>query len=163
MNDDQLFLAWAAGFFDGEGSVLVELSKEKQCLHGFRTSLHANVTQTSLPCLELFLNRFGGSIITSENRTPNGRRWSVQYRWVVRNEQALDFLAAIYQYTVVKKEQIEVALAYPLKNNSGKKYGNKSNPIPAEVMQTRLAIRTMLQNIRASMKTPAQEAVQHGE
>jgi len=55
---DPLFLAWAAGFFDGEGCVMVEMSKEKGCLHGYRTSLHTNVTQTSLPCLQLFLENF---------------------------------------------------------------------------------------------------------
>ena len=159
--DDKLFLAWAAGFFDGEGSVIVELSKEKACLHGYRTSLHANVTQTSLPCLHLFLNRFGGGIATSEHRTPNGRRWAVQYRWGVRNEAALQFLREILPYTVVKKEQIEVALQYPLYNTEGKKYGSPRNPIPDEVMQTRLGIRADLQHIRAGMKTPAKE-VQRG-
>ena len=160
--DDNLFLAWAAGFFDGEGSVIVELSKEKDCVHGYRTSLHANVTQTSLPCLQLFMERFGGSITTSENRTPNGRRWSVQYRWVVRNENAAAFLRLIAPYVIVKKEQVDVALQYPMVNAEGKKYGGRHNPIPDEVMQARLSVRTLLQNIRASMKTPAKEA-RHGE
>ena len=162
MSDDQLFLAWAAGFFDGEGCVMVELSKEKRCLHGFRTSLHTTVTQTSLPCLELFLHRFGGAITTSENRTPNGRRWAVQYRWIVRNEQALIFLQAILPYTVVKKEQVVVALSYPLLTERGKRYGSQANPIPESVMQERLEIRQKLQSIRSSMKIPAKPAVQHG-
>lgn len=158
---DELFLAWAAGFFDGEGSVIVELSKEKACLHGYRTSLHANVTQTSLPCLQLFMEHFGGSIVTTENRTPNGRRWSVQYRWVVRNENALAFLQEIAPYVIVKKEQVTVALQYPMRNAEGKKYGSSRNPLPDEVMQARLAVRTLLKDIRANMKTPAKEA-QHG-
>jgi len=155
---DKLFLAWAAGFFDGEGSVIVELSKEKACKHGFRTSLHANVTQTSLPCLQLFLERFGGAIRTHNSRTPNGRRWSVSYVWVARNQEAADFLQAIYPYTVVKREQIEVALRYPLVGTDGRKYGNPGNPIPDAVMATRLEVRQLLKDIRARMKTPAAEA-----
>ena len=33
---NDVFLAWAAGFFDGEGCVLIELSKEKGCKHGYK-------------------------------------------------------------------------------------------------------------------------------
>lgn len=152
---NDLFLPWAAGFFDGEGCVIVEISKEKKCRHGFRTSLHATVTQTSLPCLELYLKRFGGSIKTSDYQTPNGRRWAVQYVWVVRNEAAVEFLRAIQPYTVVKREQINVALQYPLTAPNGRKYGSSSNPIPDEVQDRRVAIAHELRDIRASMKTAA--------
>ena len=112
-----------------------------------------------MPCLEKYLEAFGGSIATARNKTPNGRRWAVQYRWSVRNEKAVGFLEAILPYAVVKKEQIETALRYPMKSPDGRKYGGLSNPIPDEVMQARLALRTMLQNIRAEMKT---EAEPHG-
>jgi len=160
---DPLFLAWAAGFFDGEGCVLVEQSKESRCKHGIRTSLHATVTQTSLPCLQKYLEAFGGSISTSEYITPNGRRWSVQYRWSVRNEKAVNFLMAIQPYSIVKAEQILVALRYPLAAENGRKYGNQSNPIPDDVMKARLEVRELLQKIRAEMKTPAKPAkVKHG-
>jgi hypothetical protein len=152
---DDLFLAWAAGFFDGEGCVLVEMSKEKECRHGYRTSLHTTVTQTSVPCLQLFLERFGGSIVTTENKTPSGRRWAVQYRWSVRNEKALQFLQAIEPFVVVKKEQVQAALKYPLYNKDGRKYGNITNPIPDDVMKARIDLRAMLQKIRADMKTEA--------
>lgn len=163
MMEEQIFLAWAAGFFDGEGCVMVEKSKEIRCKHGFRTSLHTTVTQTSRPCLELFLDKFGGSIITSENRTPSGRRWAVQYRWVARNEEALEFLRAIEPYVVVKKSQVLAALSYPMKSEDGRKYGNSANPIPDEVMSARLVLRETLQNIRTNMKTMAKPAkVGHG-
>ena len=149
-------LAWAAGFFDGEGCVIVELAKNDRCRHGIRTVLHAQVSQTNVPCLELLMNWFGGKIVASRDRTPNGRRWSVQYRWGIKNDLAMEFLSQIHQYTVVKHEQISVALKYPIRDQNGKKYGNQSNPIPDEVMQARLDMRKMLQEIRASMKEPAQ-------
>lgn len=156
--DDKLFLAWAAGFFDGEGCVLVEMSKESRCKHGIRTALHATVTQTSLPCLKLFLEKFGGIIVANENKTPQGRRWSVQYRWSVKNDDAIRFLKQIQPYCVVKKEQVDVAINYPTKSSDGKKYGSKANPIPEEVMQARLQMRKFLQSIRSSMKTEAKPA-----
>lgn len=160
---DKLFLAWAAGFFDGEGCVMVEKSKEIKCKHGFRTSLHATVTQTSKPCLELFLLHFGGSITTTETRGENARRWSVQYRWISRNEEALQFLQAIEPFVVVKKSQVKAALGYPLRADNGKMYGRPGNPLPETVMQARLDLRKMLQDIRQDMKTPAKTVgVPHG-
>ena len=160
---DPLVIAWAAGFFDGEGCVMVEMSKEARCRHKFRTSLHVTVTQTSLPCLQIYLEHFGGSIVTSNNRTPNGRRWAVQHRWVARNEEALNFLQIVEPYVIVKKEQVKAALKYPLKSPDGVKYGNKTNPIPDDVMQARVAVRALLKDIRASMKTMALPAkVPHG-
>ena len=152
---DDLFLAWAAGFFDGEGCVIIEISKEKRCRHGFRTALHVHVTQTSIPCLEKFLSRFGGRLTTSEHTTPNGRRWAVQYRWGAKNEEAASFLRLIYPYTVVKKSQIEVALKYPLTSPDGRKYGNTTNPIPDDIQQFRVNLCHELRAIRSSMKTMA--------
>lgn len=158
MTKDQIFLAWAAGFFDGEGCVMVEKSKEVACKHGFRTSLHTTVTQTSKPCLDLFAERFGGSVVTSENRTPAGRRWAVQYRWVARNEVALAFLREIEPFVIVKKSQVQAALLYPVTSLDGRKYGSPGNPIPDEIMAARLELRSTLQGIRAEMKTPAKAA-----
>jgi hypothetical protein len=153
--EDKLFLAWAAGFFDGEGCVIIELSSSPKSSRGQRTSLHATVTQTSIPCLQKYVDRFGGSIKTSQHTCPNSSRWAVQYTWSVRNEKAIKFLQEIQPYTVVKKEQIEVAVKYPLTSMDGKKYGSSKNPIPDDVWDTRLALRLELQNIRAKMKTPA--------
>lgn len=152
---DEIFLAWVAGFFDGEGSVIVEYSKSPESSRGWRTSLHATLTQTSLPCLELVQAKLGGTIKTSDNRTADTRRWAVQYIWSVRNQNAIEFLQKIYPYSVVKKEQIGLALTYPMFDIRGKKYGNKSNPIPDDVWQKRIEIRDGLKGIRASMKTPA--------
>ena len=141
------FLAWCAGFFDGEGCVLVEMSKSPRSIGGKRFRLHATVTQTSLPCLEKFLDAFGGRIITNEYTTPNGRRWSVQYRWSVRDADALAFLAAIHPYTVVKHDEITVALDYPL--------SSRQNKLQDGVFEKRFEIREVLKSIRENRKTPA--------
>ena len=152
---DELFLAWVAGFFDGEGSVIVEYSKSPESSRGWRMSLHATLTQTSLPCLELVQSRLGGTVKTSDNRTEETRRWAVQYTWSVRNQNAIEFLQKIAPYSVVKKTQIDLALTYPMFDGRGKKYGNKGNPIPDDVWQKRLDVKDGLKNIRASMKTAA--------
>lgn len=152
---DDLLLAWVAGFFDGEGCVIVELSNMPACNRGKRTSLHATLTQTSTECLELVKQRFGGNVKVSDVRKENTRRWAVQYTWVVRNENALKFFAEILPYLVVKRSQVELALQYPMYAENGKKFGNASNPIPDNVWEKRLEIRAGLQEIRQSMKTAA--------
>jgi hypothetical protein len=152
---DELFLAWVAGFFDGEGSVIVEYSKSAKSARGWRTRLLATVTQTSTPCLELIQSKLGGTVKVSDHRTAETRRWAVQYVLAYSNQEAYDFLKAISPYVVVKKEQVDLALKYPLYDARGKKYGNKGNPLPEKVWQHRLSIRDGLRNIRAGMKTPA--------
>ena len=147
MNKTPTFLAWAAGFFDGEGCVLVEMSKSERSKNGKRFRLHATVTQTSLPCLEKYISAFGGKIVTNEYTTPNGRRWSVQHRWSVRDKEALAFLAAIHPYTVVKYDEITVALNYPVTTTQ--------NRLEDGVFEKRLAIRDTLKTIRSQRKTPA--------
>lgn len=151
-----LVLAWAAGFFDGEGSVIVELSKSPASISGYRTSLHATVTQTSTPCLDIFCDHFGGVIKTYSFTCPNSSRWAVQYTWSVRNAAALVFLRAIRPFSVVKALQIDEALKYPHLTEAGKKYGNRGNPIPAHIWEERLRIRLVLQDIRAASKTKAE-------
>lgn len=152
---DELFLAWVAGFFDGEGSVIVEYSKSPESVRGWRTRLLATITQTSVPCLELIQSKLGGTVKVSDHRTPETRRWAVQYVLAYSNQEAHDFLKAIAPYVVVKKEQIELALTYPLYDQRGKKYGNKGNPLPEDIWQYRISIRDKLRSIRAGMKTPA--------
>jgi hypothetical protein len=153
MSHGPLFLAWAAGFFDGEGSVFVEIAKNKNTRRGIRNLLTASVTQTSTPCLNLFKKYFGGSIASI---TPNRRQHmnnSVCYMWRVRSKDALAFLEAIAPYVVVKKEQVELALQYPLTSADGRKYAGHYNPLPNEVHNRRMEIGQKLRDIRASMKT----------
>jgi len=151
-------LAWMAGFFDGEGTVIVERSKSPACTHGYQTSLHVAVTQTSTPCLEIFKSHFGGSIITSRSTTPNGRRWAVQHRWVVRNEAALAFLRTIAPYVVVKRDQVAAAAQYPMYDANGRKYGSRKSPLPDAVFSARLALREALKRMRAESKEMAEAA-----
>lgn len=147
------FLAWAAGFFDGEGSVFVEVAKSANTRRGIRTALHVSVTQTSVPCLDLLKGWFGGKIqmITPYRRATMNN--SVCYIWRLLNRDAIPFLEAVAPYVVVKKEQVELALHYPLTSADGRKYGGVTNPLPDEVHDRRMEIGQKLRDIRASMKT----------
>lgn len=153
MLTDLNFIVWAAGFFDGEGSVFVEISKNKNTRRRVRNLLTASVTQTSTPCLNLFKQCFGGNItpITKSRRSHMNN--SVCFVWRVRSKDALVFLETIAPYVVVKKEQVELALQYPLTSADGRKYAGPYNPLPDEVHNRRMEIGQKLRDIRASMKT----------
>lgn len=78
---------------------------------------------------------------------------SVCFVWRVRSKDAIAFLEAIAPYVVVKKEQVELALQYPLTSADGRKYAGPYNPLPDEVHNRRMEIGQKLRDIRASMKT----------
>lgn len=150
-----VFLGWAAGFFDGEGCVIVEISNSPKSRRGHRTALRVSVTQTSKPCLELFVQRFGGSIRTFKHTCPNSSRWAIQHTWSVVGGRAYEFLSTIEPFVIVKKSQVTKALEYPLRNSAGKLYGNPGNLLPDEVHAKRVEIAYALRDIRASMKEAA--------
>lgn len=148
-----LFIVWVAGFFDGEGSVFVEIAKSKNTRRGVRNLLTVSVTQTSLPCLNLIKQHFGGSILAITKDRRHSMNNSVCYMWRVRSKDAIAFLEIIAPYVVVKKEQVELALQYPLTLADGSKYAGLHNPLPDEVHNRRMEIGQKLRDIRASMKT----------
>ena len=148
-----LFIVWVAGFFDGEGSVFVEIAKSQNARRGVRNLLTASITQTSLPCLNLIREHFGGNIIAITHSRRHNMNNSVCYIWRVRSKDALVFLETIAPYVVVKKEQVELALQYPLVSADGRKYAGPYNPLPDEVHNRRMEIGQKLRDIRASMKT----------
>ena len=153
MLTDLNFIVWAAGFFDGEGSVFVEISKNKNTRRRVRNLLTASVTQTSTPCLNLFKQCFGGNITPITKSRRQHMNNSVCFVWRVRSKDAIAFLEAIAPYVVVKKEQVELALQYPLTSADGRKYAGPYNPLPDEVHNRRMEIGQKLRDIRASMKT----------
>lgn len=153
MLTDLNFIVWAAGFFDGEGSVFVEISKNKNTRRRVRNLLTASVTQTSTPCLNLFKQCFGGNITPITKSRRQHMNNSVCFVWRVRSKDAIAFLEVIAPYVVVKKEQVELALQYPLTSADGRKYAGPYNPLPDEVHNRRMEIGQKLRDIRASMKT----------
>jgi hypothetical protein len=145
--NDQIFLAWAAGFFDGEGCVMVSPRN-----NGKFHSLFTSVTQQEPAALHLFKQRFGGNVTPDKTATSNSyerKRGPVLcWRWKASSKEAYAFLKAIEPYCVVKAEQVRVALEYP---SVGVKFVSR-NPIPEEVRVKREQVMKSLQAIRKAQK-----------
>ena len=100
LNDD-LELAYLAGFFDGEGSIgLYDLRGNDPRYAEHRRCLVAKVGQLDRKPLELFKNRFGGSI--QQYATPKGDK--PYYRWSVSHRKARVFAEIIIPYLFLKKD-----------------------------------------------------------
>lgn len=149
--NDQLFLAWAAGFFDGEGCVLVS-ERKSSASYASSFQLYTSVTQQDPAALYALKERFGGNV-TPDKTAVKGydrKRGSfLCWRWKATSAEAFSFLQAIEPYAIVKKEQIQVALQWP---DPGKQYRGTYNPIPDDIRAAREGIMHALRDIRGRYK-----------
>ena len=121
--------AWVAGFFEGEGCVLI--TKE--------LVLRVTVTNTDVKLLTKLKELCGGDI------TKGGvsRKGTHVKRWRIANNKAYGFLRDILPYLVGnKKDEVELALQFEqLMNNGGKR-------LSEELISARTKIRLGLQILK---------------
>jgi len=95
---------YAAGFFDGEGCVMV--MKSQGHLPRPNYSLKVAITNTDLEVLREFQQKWGGYVYQMQSKTKSRWQWQIARPGIVR------FLEAVYPYLYSKKEQVEIALSY---------------------------------------------------
>lgn len=102
---------YAAGFFDGEGSVYLATRSTTRP----SPTLLVCIGNTNREVLDLHRDRWGGSI-----RERGGKhrarvltgRWQRQYQWVLSTRMAKAFLTAIVPHVLIKKDVTIAALRY---------------------------------------------------
>lgn len=99
--------AWAAGFFDGEGSV--QLLKPGQHRMGM---VVASISNTDEEVLKRFQERWGGNLCAYKNVTSN--RSKPAWRWQITSRSGSQFLREIEPHIRLRKniERIRVALEF---------------------------------------------------
>lgn len=108
-----IFYAWCAGFFDGEGCVYIEQAKQysngkKTELNYYRVRVHLsqNIEQIVL----ILKDNFGGSVFRAKYKQKLLRP---MYAWVgPTNEGSTSFLKKILPYLLVKRKQAELAIKF---------------------------------------------------
>ena len=111
-------LAWAAGFFDGEGCIHAHTDTRPG--RGRRDTyyqLMVSVGQVHREPLEQLMAWFGGSI--RKSREYVGNRWGNKYntifwQWNLSGIKSVEFLEAIAPFSRVKKSQVDIALQWPI-------------------------------------------------
>ena len=101
--------AWAAGFWEGEGSVHIsrrrKLGSRDQKLVSHK--LRVTVTNTKVEPLLLFKDNWGGY---THKRVPKSNNHVGATHWIVGNRQAEKFLLDILPYLVFRREQAGIGL-----------------------------------------------------
>jgi hypothetical protein len=113
---DPAVLAYAAGLFDGEGTVQISKPFSKKNNKRYHR-LDVCIAQKDPRPVLWMKDHFGGRI--QWRRRSIG---SISY-WILNHQPAADFLAAIRPYLVLKGEQADIAFAF--RATVGKVTGNK--------------------------------------
>jgi hypothetical protein len=96
-------LAWAAGFFDGEGCITVF----KSTLYG--PKLNVSIGQVVKAPLQVLHDMFGGTLYWKEAYgSHKSGIWMLEWR----DGKSESFLKSILPYLVVKRSQAELALEF---------------------------------------------------
>lgn len=99
-------LAYAAGFFDGEGHIRIQRHSTR-C----RTMmLQCSISQATEYPLDWFVEKFGGTVKGRLMKYRGDRR--PLYGWQISSLGAEEFLRAIFPYLIAKKDEADIALAF---------------------------------------------------
>lgn len=111
MQTDFLFLAWLAGFVDGEGCITLTRSRNT-CGNPTYTPVLI-VSQSDKAVLDLIAARLGvGGVYRRNGRKGTSMHKRPAWNYVVNGRAALAVVAALRPYLVVKREQADALLAY---------------------------------------------------
>jgi hypothetical protein len=105
---EEVLLAYLAGLFDGEGCVMIAKKKTRGVSPSF--GLNVSLSNTDGRVTQLLKQRFGGYVKYAPDRRPNHRAC---YFWCLSGARmGAAFLQSIRPYTVIKSEQIDLALRF---------------------------------------------------
>lgn len=130
---------YVAGFFDGEGCIIV--AKDSGARHNKRPSyvLRVDVANTDYRVLEMLQREFGGNIARSHGKN------RPCYNWQVNAQLAKKFLEWVRPYLTVKAEQAWLALEFMSQRGLG---GGKGRPLTEEDYALREGYYLALQNAK---------------
>lgn len=108
VNPQQADIAYAAGFFDGEGSFATYIGGGK-----YRRSLIfvASCWQSSLPVLDWLAFTFGGGVYRRENAGYGKGSNKSAAEWRVNGYSAARFIEMILPYLKVRKDDAQIMLS----------------------------------------------------
>ena len=109
-------IAWAAGFWEGEGS----------CRGRYKCSIEVTAHQTNTAPLLKLKRLFGGDVFPNHPERYN-KNAAPSWYWYVGSYQARTFLEAIRPYIVspYKRAQLDKAASMPIGNRSWKRIPEK--------------------------------------
>ncbi len=131
---DKVDQAWAAGLFDGEGTIL--LQREPRTGHE-NGSLEIRVSITEQEVVDTLQTLWGGKVRTYERVSPTGSSWRPVYVWALYSVRAAAFLGDIFSFCRSRHspDRIELALEYQDLKDGYMQKRNQYRPATAEGTQ----------------------------
>lgn len=109
-------VAWAAGFFDGEGYIIIQKRKVKRGDKVYIGHyLRIGINHVRPEPLEKFQKIFGGSLRFDENsilHCKDGYNRKPRYCWTASTKNAAECLKEMMPYLVNKTKEAEIALDF---------------------------------------------------
>lgn len=124
-------VAYAAGFIDGEGCIVILRKKNNQGV-GFHSRyylLRLQACNTAPEGIELLYGLFGGAMRERAAHSANRYNKGVMYEWETSSNGALKALKELLPHLRVKRAQAEFAIQFQNyrnlqnENRAGKRYG----------------------------------------
>lgn len=151
---DQYILAYIAGFFDGEGSIVIP-RRYTNLRRGCKFSLSVRIVNTYKPVIDLCQRLFGGYVYEKPIEKSHHKQ---AYQWYVNAQKGEDFLKLILPYLVVKKEEAEIAMEFRnmqrelnekrMSNNVRKSYSQEDFKVLFNLREHLLSLRGAAANRR---------------
>jgi len=130
-------LGYAAGIFDGEGSVGIMVVKNGKGYVYHRLQL--TITNTNPEVIQWLFERWGGCI--HNPRYFAKQEWRAAHRWTLADGRAMKFLKEILPFLVIKKEQATLGIQF----QETKRRGGFGAPKPD--LALRESIRKQISNL----------------
>ncbi|MEE8607818.1 MAG: LAGLIDADG family homing endonuclease [Nitrospiraceae bacterium] len=152
-----LELAWAAGFFDGDGCIHIRWSKNKQLRLGGQWILQVTMTQIYQEVIEEFQRIVGGGKLyrCAPTRGSFGKRW--QWRWIADAYRAEKIVRLLLPHLRLKKPQAEAALDFRATFRTKGRY-NLTKRLPDRVCEKRAQLAAQ---VKALKLVGAEEVCDH--
>jgi hypothetical protein len=145
LDDPVALTLWAAGFFDGEGSINIT-NQVQQSTGRMYHALCLSTAQVSREPLDVLAARWGGTVVSRVPGPTARPNTQLSFAWQVRSQQAENFLRDIQPYAIVKARDIEIALRFrEIKATRGGVTGQgRGTPRQQDVHDAREALRLEL-------------------
>src|SRR5579859_7090895 len=105
--------AYAAGLFDGEGSIQIAKGSRKDRPTSIYYRSRVDLAMTHKPTVEWLHSVFGGHFavrLRGPYTNSNNVKYKPIWRWAIESASAADFLRTIRPYLITKAEQADIAL-----------------------------------------------------
>jgi len=109
--DDEEFLNWLGGFFDGEGSVSFYISKDNTSRLGYRANLMVRMSQHNSngekEKFHTIVDKLGIGRVSTEESSSKGEFCRLRMGSM---QDSIAFLRIIEEYCIIKEDEIDHAL-----------------------------------------------------